>query len=207
MTEPWWTEPDLEKLASTQAEMLIKRGWPEAEAISISARFWQHVDRTGDCWIWRLKSKGGQMGYGVFCVKSSTAMSGKQQYAHRAAYTLVYGDIRYGMLVRHSCDNVRCVRPEHLIEGTYQENTQDMLRRGRSRMQRQPEHARKILEGVRARNIDKKKCGTRLTEQQRLEIGRLRSEGWTLTALAGRFQVSKVTIGRWSREYKGGDAE
>ena len=34
-------------------------------------------------------------------------------------------------IVRHTCDNRRCIRPHHLIYGTHGENTQDMMSRGR----------------------------------------------------------------------------
>lgn len=34
-------------------------------------------------------------------------------------------------VVRHSCDNPRCINPEHLLPGTQQDNMQDRLQRGR----------------------------------------------------------------------------
>lgn len=36
-----------------------------------------------------------------------------------------------GLVVRHICDNTRCINPEHLILGTYLENTNDMMERNR----------------------------------------------------------------------------
>ncbi|UGO47583.1 HNH endonuclease [Morganella phage vB_MmoP_Lilpapawes] len=39
------------------------------------------------------------------------------------------GDIPAGMVVRHTCDNKRCVNPNHLLLGTRKENTHDMLER------------------------------------------------------------------------------
>lgn len=38
-----------------------------------------------------------------------------------------------GMVVRHKCDNPRCINPEHLELGTYSDNTQDMLKRKRNK--------------------------------------------------------------------------
>lgn len=37
-----------------------------------------------------------------------------------------------GLVVRHTCDNTRCINPEHLELGTYAQNSQDMVNRGRS---------------------------------------------------------------------------
>lgn len=51
--------------------------------------------------------------------------------AHRAAYRVFKGEIPEGYVVMHSCDNPRCINPEHLSVGTLKDNTQDMMRKGR----------------------------------------------------------------------------
>ena len=52
--------------------------------------------------------------------------------AHRLAYSLVNDcPIPVGMLVRHSCDDRRCVEPSHLSLGTHQDNSDDKLSRRR----------------------------------------------------------------------------
>ena len=90
-------------------------------------RFWSKVDfSTPDgCWEWR-GSVRHELGYGEVWVQ------GKRQYAHRTAYEIVYGDIPEGDVVRHRCDNPRCVRPEHLLTGSQAENLQDARVRGRA---------------------------------------------------------------------------
>lgn len=50
---------------------------------------------------------------------------------HRLAYALAVGDIPEGAVVMHSCDNPRCVNPNHLSVGTQSQNMLDALAKGR----------------------------------------------------------------------------
>jgi hypothetical protein len=53
---------------------------------------------------------------------------------HRVAYVRRHGttlDCITGKLVRHACDNPRCINPDHLLLGTHKDNTADMIKRGR----------------------------------------------------------------------------
>lgn len=61
---------------------------------------------------------------------------GKTRGAHRVAYCLARGitiDMIQGSVIRHTCDNPRCINPRHLLIGTQQDNIQDMVSRGRQR--------------------------------------------------------------------------
>jgi len=73
--------------------------------------------------------KGTKAGYG------STEWNKKATSAHRVAYmkahSLDHADIK-GQVVRHTCDNPRCINPDHLVIGTYKDNTADMHSRGRA---------------------------------------------------------------------------
>lgn len=51
--------------------------------------------------------------------------------AHRYAWERVNGKIPDGLLIRHKCDNPRCVNIEHLETGTHKDNVDDMDGRGR----------------------------------------------------------------------------
>lgn len=55
----------------------------------------------------------------------------RNQYAHRTAYREAHGEIPEGAVVRHTCDNRWCVNPDHLLVGTYADNTRDMYERNR----------------------------------------------------------------------------
>ena len=57
----------------------------------------------------------------------------KDIYAHRFAYEQKFGKIPKGKIMLHSCDNRCCVNPDHLSVGTYQDNTDDMVRKNRQR--------------------------------------------------------------------------
>lgn len=83
--------------------------------------FWSKVDKSGECWMWT--SSRNAAGYGVY----------RNKAAHRYAYILEHGYIPAGLVVRHICDNRACVRPSHLVIGTYKENSEDMIARGRGR--------------------------------------------------------------------------
>lgn len=53
----------------------------------------------------------------------------KEHSAPRAVYVLMKGSISKGMLIRHRCDNPRCVRKRHLSQGTSKQNRRDFMKR------------------------------------------------------------------------------
>lgn len=82
-------------------------------------KFNKKIDKTETCWNWLGRLDNG--GYGRFCIGN-----GKWHKAHRISYTLFKGDIPDGLVVRHLCNNTKCVNPEHLEIGTHKQNTADM---------------------------------------------------------------------------------
>lgn len=93
-------------------------------------KFWNNktVEDRGyltPCWIWQgCKDKDG---YGV-------AWDGlKKLPAHRLAYRLIHGTLSSIFKVLHKCDVSSCFNPEHLYEGTQQDNIKDSVSKGRHR--------------------------------------------------------------------------
>lgn len=89
-------------------------------------RFWRYVDKSGaaGCWLWTGSTSKG---YGQL-----STWGGEQNYkAHRLAWELMNGPVPDGLVVRHKCDNPRCVNPSHLEVGTQKDNSMDTSRRGR----------------------------------------------------------------------------
>lgn len=143
-------------------------------------RFWEKVDKTGDCWLWTAGTT--IYGYGVIGVGPH-----KVGHAHRISYEWAYGRIPNGLHVCHRCDVPACVRPAHLFLGTAQDNLADMARKGRSA------HG-------------SKNPNARLTEAGVAEIRRRYAAGGVLQReLADEFGVSRSTVTticqgkRWTR--------
>lgn len=96
--------------------------------------------------------------------------------AHRVAYRAHVGHVPKGMVVRHRCDNKRCVNPDHLQVGTYRDNTQDAFDRGRM-------------------PLGSKKHGAKLDEVKVRMIRALKdSGGFSQAEIARAFNVSTTTV-------------
>ncbi len=147
--------------------------------------FWSHVDKSSECWIW----KGGKDkdGYGRFYISKPKMF----KIAHRFSYFIHNGFIDDSLLVCHTCDNPSCVNPNHLFQGTVQDNSDDMKRKGR-----QPK----------GDNIpyEKRKRGVhhgdaKFTEKQVLKIRSQYAAGKTMDALMNIYKVNRSTIARMIR--------
>lgn len=91
----------------------------------IYERLYQNTFYSPDgCWYWLGPLSSGR--YGTIC------FNGKNERVHRVSYILSKGPIAKGLCVCHSCDNEKCINPDHLWLGTQVENIYDMVNKGRN---------------------------------------------------------------------------
>lgn len=70
-----------------------------------------------------------RQGYGVVCIAIDKKPTGIP--APRLQWMHCHGEIPEGMVVMHTCDNPCCVNPDHLRLGTYGDNINDCVAKGR----------------------------------------------------------------------------
>lgn len=138
--------------------------------------FWKHVKKSDGCWLWTYWQKGGskrRYNYGFLNYGIGT----KYIYAHRLSW-MIHNPSRpipKGMCVLHSCDNPRCVNPEHLRIGTQQENIADTISRNRQA-------------------VGERVGGSKLSRREVLAIARVYSNGRSSRSVAMEFGVSHHTV-------------
>lgn len=86
--------------------------------------FWSFVDKgkEDECWEWTGRIENGGYGRIKLCQRQLTS--------HRVAYFLTNKKSDYNSLVRHKCNNKKCCNPNHLENGTIQDNNRDIFLSG-----------------------------------------------------------------------------
>jgi hypothetical protein len=143
----------------------------------IADRYWSKVNigEPDECWEWTASKLLN--GYGQFM------LNGRPRTAHRIAWMLTHGPIPDGMLVMHLYDNKACCNPAHLSLGTYADNTQDMVLKGRAR-------GGAPYYGEDNGNA---KVTTQKVKLMRILYG---TSNYTYKSLATKFGISVVQVGR-----------
>lgn len=130
------------------------------------ARFMRHVEVAEDgCWLWTASKIN--TGYGQF------RFQGTMKLAHRLMLERKLGRaISVNMEALHSCRNRHCVNPEHLREGTRQENMDDKVKDS-------------------TENSGEKNGQSKLTEEQ---VRTIRADTRTSYTICKEYRVSSATI-------------
>lgn len=123
-----------------------------------------YLDSKSECILCsRSKTKGGY---------SSIYYNGKTELVHRIVLTLAKGaPTEAKKYACHTCDNPKCINPNHLYWGSQKINVQDCISKGRF------DH----------KGVKNSKCI--LTEKQILEI-KYDYTAFTLQNIAGKYNIS-----------------
>lgn len=125
--------------------------WVDLTLRARARRLMRHIGRRADgCWEWcgkRFSNGYGQVGLRLVPRKTTYAL------AHRVMWEIIVGASPGDLMVLHRCDHPWCVRPSHLFLGTAQDNSTDMVQKGRTNPPRGERscHAKLTADTVRAR--------------------------------------------------------
>lgn len=97
----------------------------------VTAQLAKHTISTAGCW--EYTGYLHEDGYGRFKIYVRHLVPQKRNYrASRVAYAYHNGVDPGELHVCHSCDNPKCINPDHLFLGTVLENMRDMHQKGRA---------------------------------------------------------------------------
>jgi hypothetical protein len=124
-----------------------------------------------NCWNVTSHSSGGAPGKDY----PQAFFDGKERHLHRVSYEHFIGPITKGMVIMHTCDNRKCINPNHLKAGTINDNNQDMTRKLRNK-RGSNHHWAKVNEG------------------QVKEIRKLYKDGLFQREIAERFGIKQMAV-------------
>lgn len=141
--------------------------------VLVGPRFDPRVRRGEGCWEWTGEISTD--GYGKYW------QDGRSHGAHRIAYQFIHGPLASSIYVCHTCDNRKCVRPDHLFAGTAADNNRDMWAKGRGVTNGKPLPGESNPQAI-------------LTEHEVQAIRRLVTENVPQRVVASAFGVSPSAV-------------
>lgn len=142
------------------------------------------VKKEDGCWIFG----GNEADYGQIHIAK-----GKMVSAHRFSYEHYIGPLAPGMYVCHKCDVKGCVNPEHLYQGTHEDNIRDIVERKRGK-------GRKVLTKYAKPLGNRYKNGRILGPEGKARLKQEWESGrFTQMELAKRYRVSQSVVSKIAR--------
>lgn len=98
------------------------------------------IDESTGCWNWtgyafdKRPYPGNR--YGCIGIRDPETNKSRTIATHRAMWFAVHGKPAAGQCVCHSCDNPKCVNPNHLWLGSRRDNTMDMIKKNRHHLKK-----------------------------------------------------------------------
>ena len=128
------------------------------------------TEKVGDCFIWKRCFNSD--GYPRAVIRGNS--NGK---VHREVCRLANPDEDIGgKVVRHTCDNIKCINPEHLVSGSVLQNVQDRVMRGR--------------------------CSNKILHGEVFQTNRLRQQGFTYNQIADSLGIKPKRVEYILNNYK-----
>lgn len=153
------------------------------EKVPLADRFWKKVNKVDGCWEWL----GAKTAFGYGLIGDYVGSKLKMLKAHRLSWSFSCGEIPGGMCVLHKCDNPGCVNPDHLFLGTYKDNVNDCVNKGRFNH----DHSGFVVTKNSFKGVDNGKA--KLNDAKVKEIRALLGNE-TIEAIANTYNVTRQAI-------------
>lgn len=158
-------------IESNRNKYCSKKCYIEHQGKVIEKEFKWIVDYKTGCWncVSHI-SKSKKVRY----PRPKIRRNGKNYMIHQYSFLINKGYIP--KLIMHTCDNLNCINPDHLKEGTNKDNSQDMVNKNRQAIG------------------ENNGGGVKLNSYKVIEIKQKLLEGDSLRKLAKEYSVDKKTI-------------
>lgn len=163
---------------------------------SVKCRLISNIKINDKCWEWQ--GNLGKNGYGK--IRNNL----EHWSTHRLSYFIFKGEIPDDILVCHTCDNKKCINPDHLYLGTHKDNAQDALKKGLLKSTSGSKWSESTREKMKSRPGPDKKGDKhhlrKLTSKNIYEIRTMLDEGIKQAEIAKIYDVNPSCISNVKRK-------